>query len=101
MTPANCPARPTCAMRSFVARVARREAVVVVAPKYNHSFPGSLKQGRPRVRRVAGPVGIVSYGCGSIGRYPTCSAPSSTAPHAGTPRDGRAPRPYVFGTCHA
>jgi len=49
---------------AFVSRIERAEAVVVVTPEYNHSFPASLKQaidisGPAWARK---PVGFVSYG---------------------------------------
>jgi NAD(P)H-dependent FMN reductase len=45
-------------------RVARAEAVVVVTPEYNHSFPGPLKTAVDALRDEwrATPVGFVSYG---------------------------------------
>ena len=49
---------------AFVQRIERADAVVVVTPEYNHSFPASLKQaidisGRAWARK---PVAFVSYG---------------------------------------
>ena len=55
---------PGSATRAFVQRIERADAIVVITPEYNHSFPASLKQaidisGRVWVRK---PVGFVSYG---------------------------------------
>lgn len=48
----------------FTAAVAAADAVVVVTPEYNHSFPGPLKTAIDSVRGewAAKPVGFVSYG---------------------------------------
>ncbi|MGC5330581.1 NADPH-dependent FMN reductase [Micromonospora sp. DT62] len=88
--PASCPAEPTPAVGSFVAQVARAEAFVVVAPEYNHSFPGSLKQAIDHAydEWQAKPVGFVSYGCGSIGLHAVEQLRTVfTALHAVTMRD--------------
>lgn len=48
----------------LAAHVAGADAVVIVVPEYNHSFPGPLKAAIDRLRRewFAKPIGIVSYG---------------------------------------
>lgn len=45
-------------------RVARADAVVLVTPEYNHSFPGELKVAIDGLREEwrLTPVGVVSYG---------------------------------------
>lgn len=45
-------------------RIARADAVVIVTPEYNHSFPGPLKTAVDELRGEwrATPVGFVSYG---------------------------------------
>ncbi|MFP8885687.1 NADPH-dependent FMN reductase [Streptomyces mangrovi] len=57
-------ARPDGDGRTFGDRIAAADAVVVVVPEYNHSFPGELKAAidslKPQWR--AKPVGFVSYG---------------------------------------
>jgi NAD(P)H-dependent FMN reductase len=49
---------------SFTERIGRADAFVVVAPEYNHSFPGPLKTAIDTVRDEwrAKAVGFVSYG---------------------------------------
>ncbi len=48
----------------FARRIDRADAVVVVTPEYNHSFPGPLKTAIDSLGRQwhAKPVGLVSYG---------------------------------------
>jgi NAD(P)H-dependent FMN reductase len=48
----------------FAGRVGLADAVVVVTPEYNHSFPGALKTQIDTAYREwqAKPVGFVSYG---------------------------------------
>ncbi|MBA3745847.1 NADPH-dependent FMN reductase [Sporichthya sp.] len=48
----------------FTAAIGRADAVVVVTPEYNHSFPGPLKTAIDSVRGewFAKPVGFVSHG---------------------------------------
>lgn len=49
---------------SFTERVGRADAIVVITPEYNHSFPGPLKTAIDMVRDEwrAKAVGFVSYG---------------------------------------
>ena len=49
---------------TFTEQIGRADAVVVVTPEYNHSFPGPLKTAIDSVREqwAAKPVGFVSYG---------------------------------------
>lgn len=49
---------------SFAARIGRADAVVVVTPEYNHSYPGPLKTAIDTLRDEwrAKPVAFVSYG---------------------------------------
>ncbi|WP_431874419.1 NADPH-dependent FMN reductase [Amycolatopsis sacchari] len=49
---------------SFAERVGWADAIVVVTPEYNHSYPGPLKSAIDSVRDEwkAKPVGFVSYG---------------------------------------
>ncbi|MFN8074567.1 MAG: NAD(P)H-dependent oxidoreductase [Kineosporiaceae bacterium] len=49
---------------AFAASIAAADAVVVVTPEYNHSFPGPLKTAIDSLRFewAAKPVGFVSYG---------------------------------------
>jgi NAD(P)H-dependent FMN reductase len=49
---------------TFATRIGRADAVVVVTPEYNHSFPGPLKTAIDTVHAQwqAKPVGFVSYG---------------------------------------
>jgi NAD(P)H-dependent FMN reductase len=49
---------------SFAARVDRADAIVVVTPEYNHSYPGPLKTAIDALREQwrAKPVAFVSYG---------------------------------------
>ena len=46
------------------ARIAAADAVVIVTPEYNHSFPGTLKNAIDLAREewFAKPIGFVSYG---------------------------------------
>jgi len=55
-------------VESFARRVDAADAVVVVTPEYNHSFPAPLKQAIDSIRGEwkAKPVAFVSYG-GSAG----------------------------------
>lgn len=54
----------TPATRDLAGRLAAADAVVVVTPEYNHSFPGDLKNAidRHHDEWTAKPVGHVSYG---------------------------------------
>lgn len=58
------PADARSAARAFLDRLASADAVVVVTPEYNHSFPGILKVALDLVgdELVDTPVGIVTYG---------------------------------------
>jgi len=49
---------------SFAARIGRADAVIVVTPEYNHSYPGPLKTAIDALREEwrAKPVAFVSYG---------------------------------------
>jgi NAD(P)H-dependent FMN reductase len=49
---------------SFAARIASADAIIVVTPEYNHSYPGSLKLAVDVVREQwrTKPVAFVSYG---------------------------------------
>lgn len=49
---------------SFAARIAAADAIVVITPEYNHSYPGPLKHAIDSVggQWQAKPVGFVSYG---------------------------------------
>ncbi|HET6501732.1 MAG TPA: NAD(P)H-dependent oxidoreductase [Amycolatopsis sp.] len=49
---------------SFAERIGRADAVIVITPEYNHSFPGPLKTAIDTVRDEwrAKAVGFVSYG---------------------------------------
>ncbi|MBY8872365.1 NAD(P)H-dependent oxidoreductase [Micromonospora sp. PLK6-60] len=88
--PVRYPAEPTPAIRSFVGQVGRAEAFVLVTPEYNHSFPASLKQAIDYAydEWQAKPVGFVSYGCRSVGRYAVDQLRTVfTALHAVTVRD--------------
>jgi NAD(P)H-dependent FMN reductase len=51
-------------VRAFRKHVADADAIVVVTPEYNHSFPGPLKTAIDSIGRdwYAKPVGFVSYG---------------------------------------
>ena len=55
---------PTPGLQQFAERVDRADAVVVVTPEYNHSFPASLKQAIDLLRTPwqRKPVAFVSYG---------------------------------------
>jgi NAD(P)H-dependent FMN reductase len=67
------------------------DAVVIVAPEYNHSFPASLKQAIDYGydEWQAKPVGFVSYGCRSVGLHAVEQLRTVfTALHATTVRDG-------------
>lgn len=57
-------ARPDEAGRTFGERIDAADAVVVVVPEYNHSFPGELKTAIDSLNPQwhAKPVGFVSYG---------------------------------------
>src|SRR5690349_18936956 len=48
----------------FAPRIGAADAVAIVTPEYNHSFPGPLKHHIDNVRREwhAKPVALVSYG---------------------------------------
>lgn len=54
---------------AFGARIAAADAVIVVTPEYNHSFPGPLKTAVDSVRLewAAKPIAFVSYGAVSGG----------------------------------
>jgi NAD(P)H-dependent FMN reductase len=56
--------RPTPAVQAYADRIERADAIVVVTPEYNHSFPASLKQAIDVLRTPweRKPVGLVSYG---------------------------------------
>ena len=50
--------------KAWAERVAKNEAVIIITPEYNHSFPGVLKNaldwvGKPWIDK---PVGFISYG---------------------------------------
>jgi NAD(P)H-dependent FMN reductase len=49
---------------AFAASIGAADAVVIVTPEYNHSFPGPLKTAVDSLREewFAKPVGFVSYG---------------------------------------
>ena len=49
---------------SFAARIGHADAIVVVTPEYNHSYPGPLKTAIDALREQwrAKPVAFVSYG---------------------------------------
>jgi NAD(P)H-dependent FMN reductase len=49
---------------AFAARIGRADAVIVVTPEYNHSYPGPLKTAIDALRTEwqAKPVAFVSYG---------------------------------------
>jgi NAD(P)H-dependent FMN reductase len=51
-------------VRSFAARIHRADAIIVVTPEYNHSYPGPLKTAIDALREQwqAKPVAFVSYG---------------------------------------
>ncbi|MFF0466461.1 NADPH-dependent FMN reductase [Micromonospora zamorensis] len=88
--PASYPAEPTASIRAFVREVGRADAFVVVTPEYNHSFPAPLKQAIDYAydEWQAKPVGFVSYGCRSTGRYAVDQLRTVfTALHAMTVRD--------------
>ncbi len=64
----------------FARRIDAADAVVVVTPEYNHSYPGPLKTAIDSLGRQwhAKPVGLVSYGgisggCGRSSRCGSCS----------------------------
>jgi NAD(P)H-dependent FMN reductase len=69
--PAHYPQSPTPQMAAFAARIGEADAFIVVTPEYNRSFPASLKQAIDCAydEWQAKPIGFVSYGCGSDGRY--------------------------------
>lgn len=58
------PSDPRVAARGFLAALGGADALVVVTPEYNHSFPGILKVALDLVgdELVDTPVGIVTYG---------------------------------------
>lgn len=58
------PTEPRTAAADFLRRLATADAVVVVTPEYNHSFPGILKVALDLVGDELRdtPVGIVTYG---------------------------------------
>jgi NAD(P)H-dependent FMN reductase len=89
--PARYPVGATAAMAAFVAEVDRADAVVVVTPEYNHSFPAPLKQAIDYAYDEwrAKPVGFVSYGCHSHGMHAVDQLRTVfTALHAVTMPDG-------------
>jgi NAD(P)H-dependent FMN reductase len=69
--PSRYPEEVTTEMRRFTTAIGRADGFVVVTPEYNRSFPASLKQAIDYAYDEwhAKPVGFVSYGCGSSGRY--------------------------------
>ncbi len=62
--PAVMPAGPHPAVTAWAEQVGAADAVIVVTPEYNHSFPASLKQAIDLVGPEwrAKPVALVSYG---------------------------------------
>ena len=62
--PAALPAHNTPEVQAYAERIDRADAVVVVTPEYNHSYPASLKQAIDILRAPweRKPVGFVSYG---------------------------------------
>lgn len=89
--PARYPRLPTPPISRFVQLVGSAEAFVVVTPEYNRSFPASLKQAIDFAYDEwrAKPVGFVSYGCRSDGRYAVDHLRTVfTEMHAVTMRDG-------------
>lgn len=62
--PAVMPAGPHPAVSRWAEQVGAADALVVVTPEYNHSFPAPLKQAIDLVGREwrAKPVALVSYG---------------------------------------
>jgi NAD(P)H-dependent FMN reductase len=51
-------------VRAFRKEIAEADAIVIVTPEYNHSFPGPLKTAIDSIGREwhAKPIGFVSYG---------------------------------------
>ena len=62
--PAVHPKEPTPDVLAFRARLAPADAVVIVTPEYNHSYPAALKHAIDQIKRefMTKPVGFVSYG---------------------------------------
>jgi NAD(P)H-dependent FMN reductase len=60
--PSNMSAHPDTA--SFAARIGAADAVIVVTPEYNHSYPGPLKVAIDTLREQwrGKPIGFVCYG---------------------------------------
>lgn len=58
------PVRVDAVPGAFAEAIEGADAVVIVTPEYNHSFPGELKVAIDRLRRewYATPVGFVTYG---------------------------------------
>lgn len=69
--PARYPDEATPSMAEFAGLIDRADAFVIVTPEYNRSFPASLKQAIDYGydEWQAKPVGFVSYGYRSEGRY--------------------------------
>jgi NAD(P)H-dependent FMN reductase len=89
--PSRYPRLPTPPILRFTELVGRAEAFVVVTPEYNRSFPASLKQAIDFAYDEwrAKPVGFVSYGCRSDGRYAVDHLRAVfTEMHAVSMRDG-------------
>jgi len=89
--PATYPRQATAQMIDFAGEIGRADSFVVVTPEYNYSFPASLKQAIDYAYHEwqGKPVGFVSYGCGSEGRYAVDHLRTVfTALHAVTMRDG-------------
>jgi NAD(P)H-dependent FMN reductase len=55
---------PSTDVDSFAARIDAADAVVIVTPEYNHSYPGPLKTAIDALKQPwhAKPVGFVAYG---------------------------------------
>lgn len=65
---------------TFADRIAAADAVVIVTPEYNHSYPGPLKHAIDSLAEQwqAKPVGFVSYGgmsggCARSKHFGSCS----------------------------
>ena len=58
------PKERTAAVAAYATRIAEADAIVVVTPEYNHSFPASLKHAIDLLHSEwqRKPVGFVSYG---------------------------------------
>ena len=89
--PARYPHTPTRQMDALAAAIGEADGFIVVTPEYNRSFPASLKQAIDCAydEWQAKPVGFVSYGCRSDGRYAVEHLRSVfTELHAVTMRNG-------------